>query len=703
MNRRYIIRCVAVAALFIATANVPAQQTSVADSRPTAPNIRAEEVLTRPVTVRLDKVELKAALHAIGRSAGVRIQSAMDLIEMVKHPVTLNANNLPLGTVLARVLTGTPLRAVVLDWDVIEIGSARTTPSEAQGIIMGRITDAKSARPLRGAKINVDGVDRAETIDNGTYRVTVGPGTRTVVVKMLGYTKVTRTVTAQDNTVVTADMVLASSVMPLSQVIVTGTVIATERKAVPNAITVITARQIEERGITHIDQLFRGDVPGLFAQNSGSSNALDAVTMFSRGTTALPRGASTASNGTNPIKTYVDGVELADPQWLSQIDPRSVERIEILSGPQASTIYGSNAINGVMQIFTKRGTASTPQLTLNLLSGVVQNDFSRALTPQHDYSAQLNGVESYLSYNGGGSWGYIGPWTPAKQTTRMSGFGGTRLALPTAAGQVSVDVTLLRTNAQNRDRGSSTQGTTSYQKTGWYQQVGNFGLDDPTDNVFGEQTLGLTLGYAPTNWWSHELGVGQDVSEQDVYRKLAGYLTSSDSALNLSQRRVDKRSLRYTTTMRVPLVSLAEGTITVGADAWQRLLTSVSGTTQSLTGTLTGIPSVERRPGHNTGGFLQAQLGILDKLFLTYGLRGEWNPAFGEEAQPNYCAALWSGIFTGCRDSSGSAHRQATSELRAFNQTSRSKSEEFADGCQCWVRRGRSAGLRELCFYVCKS
>src|SRR5687767_9998868 len=125
------------------------------------------------------------------------------------------------------------------------------------------------------------------------------------------------------------DITLDVSANALEQVVVTGTVVATELKAVPSAITVVTAKQIEERGITRIDQLFRGDVPGLFAQNLGGAALLDEVSMYSRGASALSTssaGVSGYTGNSNTIKTYIDGVELANSNYLSQIDPRSIER-----------------------------------------------------------------------------------------------------------------------------------------------------------------------------------------------------------------------------------------------------------------------------------------------------------------------------------------------------------------------------------------
>src|SRR5687767_4501158 len=188
------------------------------------------------------------------------------------------------------------------------------------------------------------------------------------------------------------DITLDVSANALEQVVVTGTVVATELKAVPSAITVVTAKQIEERGITRIDQLFRGDIPGLFAMNLGSGALLDEVTMFSRGATAGGRSVGT-ERGTNPIKTYIDGVEMSDYKYMSQIDPASIERIEILTGPQASTIYGSNAINGVMQIFTKLGTGNKPQLTFNIISGIAENNFSSHVAPSHITDGRVSGTE----------------------------------------------------------------------------------------------------------------------------------------------------------------------------------------------------------------------------------------------------------------------------------------------------------------------
>jgi outer membrane receptor protein involved in Fe transport len=610
----------------------------VTDHETAAATTRLRALLAKPVSIDLHAVSLRTAIDAVARRANVVVQYQFQTIDAYDRPVSARFVRVPLRRVLEQLLDGTPLR-------VIPDGATRLAIVErergiAPGSISGHVTDERTGRPIRGVTVRLDTAGRGVmTEDDGTFRFTaVGEGTHRITARLMGYLRQTKTVDVRDGQVASVTMVLSPSTNLLDQVVVIGTVISTERKAIPNAITVITAAEIEQRGITKIDQLFRGDVPGLFAQNQGSGALLDEVTMYSRGATALSGVSAGASEIflTNAIKTYVDGVEMANSQYLSQIDPKSIERIEILTGPQASTIYGSNAINGVMQVFTKRGTTGKPRLTLSLLSGWVENNFSTARTAQHEYGAQVNGVEGRLSYNTGVTWTYMGPWTPAKQTARLSGFGGGRFELPTAMGRVTTDLTFRKATTRNQQRGNAAQSTTGFRETGWYMVSGIPGLDHPQIQTLLGQTLGTTLGYSPTSWWSHELGFGQDVAETEQRYTLLAYLVPSDSLLLLQQNSANRRSIRYTTTARATPMDGLLGTVTFGVDTWQSVATSWSVQPQTLTGPLTGTTSVSRRPEHNTGSFLQTQLGIRDHLFLTYGLRAEWNPNFGAEVRPNY-------------------------------------------------------------------
>lgn len=587
------------------------------------------------VTVKFTNTPLAQAVQTIAEQSGAVVLYSPK--KLGNKRVTYAVSNVRAEDALVGVLKNTGIQIeksadgtlTLLPGEVV--GTAR-----ANGVLAGKVTDAKSGKAVAGANISVGNDSRAvATGDDGTYRLAGIPaGTHTVVVRLVGYAKQTRMVTVGEGATAMVDFKLEPSANVLDQVVVTGTVARTELKAVPNAITVVTAKQIEERGITRIDQLFRGDIPGLFVMNGGVSkpgddNPLDEVFMFSRGATSL--GDQNQLGTTNPIKTYIDGIEVAESKYLSQIDPKSIDRIEILTGPQASTIYGSNAINGVMQIFTKRGSTNRPQVTATLLTGFLQNNFSSSLTPQHDDALQVSGQEGRISYNAGTALYHMGAWAPAKKTTRFNNFGGAR----TQYGPFSADLSARAGNTRNEQRGSFAQGLAYLQATGGWSPVSDRGVTAPISQRLNSRTFGLTATYAPWSWWSHEFGIGSDISQTEAIRRAPSYATRTDTGLTLNTSSSDRRSLRYTTTARASLPYDAHLTVTLGADSWQSLASSMSASAVSLTGTIAGTPTITRQPGHNTGGFFQGQLAFRDALFFTYGVRAEWNPNFGAEAQPN--------------------------------------------------------------------
>src|SRR5260370_7300856 len=116
---------------------------------------------------------------------------------------------------------------------------------------------------------------------------------------------------------VTLDLSLNAAASELEQVIVTGTVVPTERKAIPTPISVITADQIEQRGYERVDQIFRGEIPGAIAWDLGPRNYASQVYI---------RGASSLTFSS--VKTYIVGFEVADPVYISPIDPASNSRMQ---------------------------------------------------------------------------------------------------------------------------------------------------------------------------------------------------------------------------------------------------------------------------------------------------------------------------------------------------------------------------------------
>src|SRR5947208_826642 len=130
-------------------------------------------------------------------------------------------------------------------------------------------------------------------------------------------------------------------------VVVTATRSPLARDRVPASVTVLDGASLRAQGITHVADALRL-APGIAVVQSGSYGAQTAL--FTRG------GQS------NYTKVLVDGVPLNDPGGTLDIGTLTldnVERVEIVRGP-TSVLYGSDAVTGVVQLFTRRA-AGTPR------------------------------------------------------------------------------------------------------------------------------------------------------------------------------------------------------------------------------------------------------------------------------------------------------------------------------------------------------
>jgi len=593
------------------------------------PSHDAANPLTTTVTVDLDGVSLRRAVLALAHAASVRIQYQDALLDAETHPVTLHVKNVALGTALDRILNG-KLQVIVLGRNVVHLDAATDKARVVEGGITGTVTDTKTGKPLSSARVTLDDQPRGVlTDDKGRYTLTgVKDGEHKVVVRLVGYTRQVRTVTVTDGAQASADFGLTPGVNTLDQVVVSGSVIPQEIKRIPNAITVITAKQLEERNITHIDQLFHGDVPGVFALNRGSDAMADGQVQMNVRGSSEPYGGEW---GQDLLKVYVDGVQMTDPQFFNQIDPRTIDHIEILTGPQATTIYGSTAMNGVMQVFTKRGTSNRPLFTVTAISGLVQNNVTTNLTPQHDVSAQVTGLEGEISYSVGATLQHIAPWTPAIESNTTGWNGGVRYQ----RGMVTLDYTGRQSYLTNTD-----QGIGAYAADLWrgLQASGYFGASASHLPVQRFQTAtdskGLTAKITPTTWWSNELVGGIETTDYGTHQNTPGFNYTGDTLVFANNTEDRLVQLRYLTTLNLPLTSFLTLQTTAGADNQKRTST-VSGGSRAAGQSGLIYPYGSFDHTHTTGAFVQAQFGLFDQLFLTYGLRADYDPHFGVKDNPN--------------------------------------------------------------------
>ncbi|MFT5643493.1 MAG: vitamin B12 transporter [Janthinobacterium sp.] len=144
---------------------------------------------------------------------------------------------------------------------------------------------------------------------------------------------------------------------PLSQVVVTASRIAQlQTDALPHT-TVITSEDIRNSQAADLPSLLRAEAGLEFSQNGGPGST---TALFMRG--AAP----------NQTLILIDGVPVRRQDYsgsaaLEHILADQIDRIEIVRG-NVSAIYGSGAIGGVIQIFTKRG-AGEPAFNVSAEAG----------------------------------------------------------------------------------------------------------------------------------------------------------------------------------------------------------------------------------------------------------------------------------------------------------------------------------------------
>jgi vitamin B12 transporter len=136
----------------------------------------------------------------------------------------------------------------------------------------------------------------------------------------------------------------AQETKTLEPVVVTGTRIETPAEQVGASVTIVDGELFDTRHYPTVDEALR-HVPGVEIRRSGS---------FGKTTSVSIRGANP-----NQVQILVDGVRFKSPTLglgeLADVAPDMIERIEVIRGPQ-STIYGADAIGGVVHIITKRGS-----------------------------------------------------------------------------------------------------------------------------------------------------------------------------------------------------------------------------------------------------------------------------------------------------------------------------------------------------------
>lgn len=240
-------------------------------------------------------------------------------------------------------------------------------------MLQGTVVDRASGSPVNGARVQVvgDAAAGANSDDAGRYFMrNVRVGSQTVRVTRIGFRPEVQTVTIAANDTATVNFRIAASAVELQQVVVTGTGGAVEKRKIGASIgSMDVAAQQDIMPVNNISNVLANKVAGVRSVGVGGG--------VGGGQDLRIRGIASFSLNQRPV-IYIDGVRVDSKasEWttttgastaccsftggnsadrLSDINPNDIERVEILKGAAAATLYGSEATNGVIQIFTKKG------------------------------------------------------------------------------------------------------------------------------------------------------------------------------------------------------------------------------------------------------------------------------------------------------------------------------------------------------------
>ncbi|MGH7629995.1 MAG: TonB-dependent receptor domain-containing protein [Gemmatimonadales bacterium] len=581
------------------------------------------------------------------------------------------------------------------------IGLAPWSARAQERVVAGVLVDARTQHPVAGAQVRTsEGERRAVSDAAGRFRLADVPGTTvTLVVVAIGYRPFRAVVGVGSSDV---RLELSEAAVALDELIVTGTVGEVERRAIGNSVTKVdVARQLALAPVPDLTSLINGRAPGVVViPGSGQVGA---------GPTIRIRGARSFSLNTNPL-VYVDGVRVDNEvasgntrvqagsgviNRLNDFNPEEIESIEIIKGPAAATLYGTEASNGVIQIITRQGRAGIqPEFTVTVRQGATwfMNPEGR-ITPNWGVDPATGDTISLDLFASERALG-----REIFRTGRVEGYaisvrGGAETVRYSASADLDRDDGIEPTNYLRRLGARASLGITPSEKvdvtaslgfTRGHTQLaceGPCGFGVWPSLIFGDPALrdtprrgflfappevlwglfdtfqdldrtqfGLSLKHQPTGWFSQRLTVGGDRTHEDnqeILRRddaLTAFFPPAiaDGQKSVNRRDVTMTTVDYSATLSVPLPRWTGGVTSatsVGTQYYHKLTRLVGASIGQFP--VSGLETVSPL-GATTGSdafienntlgfFVQQQLDYRDRLFLTAALRADDNSAFGKD------------------------------------------------------------------------
>lgn len=565
------------------------------------------------------------------------------------------------------------------------------------GTVQGRIVDAQTEHGLAGAQVQAVGTGIGTLADaQGRYVLNGVPaGERVIEVQRIGYRPRSEPIELASGATFTLDFRLQEAPVAMDALVVTGTAAATRRVEIGNALSRLNANQIREHApIANLSQMLQTRTSSVRIQGRSG--------MVGAGSDITVRGGSSLTLSNRPM-IYVDGVRVDNvtssgpaftgagtPSRIDDIPPEDIASIEIIKGPAAATLYGTEASNGVIQIITRRGVpGGAPTVTATVRQGAVWlHDPASVFEANHfvlpdgtvleqnlieeeeaagraifrtghlqTYSANMRGGADRLSYYLSGEMDDTEGYIPNNDVNRVSGRANLNLSVADNF-DIEMSTAVMRSKIGLAPEGFSPNfgiipmivfgdpRTRDTPRRGFSAAPPEATRTVELISDVDRSMLSLRTDYRPTSWLSSRLILGTDVVNEvntTLYPRQPEGADHFFGARGLGEITVETRRSRVSTldlsaSGRFELTPSLVSTTSVGFQYFGRRTDAMSAfgrefpamgvsTVSAAAVTQATEAWVENR---TVGGFVQQQFGLNDRLFLTAAVRGDDNSAFGE-------------------------------------------------------------------------
>ena len=495
--------------------------------------------------------------------------------------------------------------------------------------------------PLVGANVFIEGTSLGVATDaEGNYQIQKVPQDRdySISAMYIGHRKVTKNFSTKLESSLKIDFQLVLSLVDLDEVIVAASFSERKKRAQASPITIISQDDLRRLPVRSVDEVLSGKVPGGYANlpsRPGQNNSAFTI----RG------GTSGSGRPLGDVKIYIDGIELlgfdmqSSPGISDFVDPDDIEKIEVVRGPMGSTLHGSNAQSGIIQIFTKKGSdRKKNKIKVKLAKKIIEAPIINENSNGNEISVSMGGSGGEnVSYNIGYNNTVDEEVMPSngKKIEQMKIHGSINARI----GSAVIDVKTYHSWGQQGFISNLYHLLEYKENRSWVNAPSHW------DDALGiDSTIGGTSYYKPgfslnvthslTPDLYQSLVIGND-SKRFIYKK-----SFPSSGLSYLTQNWNRYTLNYFWHFKNNISNDMNVDLTVGT---QRTVSNHARFSGDLEENKDQYyyedfddVSIVDQSNNNSGYYAEMVLDYQDKLFLTLGERVEQNEFFGKDYGTHY-------------------------------------------------------------------